>query len=295
MGLKKCADCRKQISTRANVCPHCGAVFQKRRIGIYGCLGWTIGICILGGAVTSAIENKVNESHQNTVRRQQSKQPIAVAKTPTQTKSNVAAKPKQQPVELDLQYTVLERKLLRDKRIIHVSTAQIDQAAEIAENLMRQESQGVATDIMFYNSKPPEGQGQTPGKDLESIRYEWRSGSGLTKTQDNRVPGPRPERDPKLPDYEVLFQVRATASKRVFGDVLVDSFSRQTPADVREETIRGIARQENIDDAALFSTRDAYQASISASFLEQHPDALRIGFLGSLEGDKFTPGETSNP
>ena len=45
----------------------------------------------------------------------------------------------------------------------------------------------------------------------------------------------------------------------------------------------------------LYSTRDAYEANMSASYLRSHPNALRVGFLGTLDAGSFTPGERTFP
>ena len=94
----------------------------------------------------------------------------------------------------------------------------------------------------------------------------------------------------KLPAYTVLF------SDTKFGEFWVPSFSRNTPVKTREAVFGAIAAKEGINDMSFFySTEEAYKANFSASFARTHPDAMRKGFLGMLQGGVFTAGESSYP
>jgi hypothetical protein len=97
-----------------------------------------------------------------------------------------------------------------------------------------------------------------------------------------------------LPDYQMLFANDKLGGGR-FGDALVPSLSRKTPVAERERVARGIAQKERLTELAIYSTEGAYKANVSASFLKEHPDALRQGFLGSLNESTFQPGEATFP
>jgi hypothetical protein len=109
-------------------------------------------------------------------------------------------------------------------------------------------------------------------------------------------PGPTPPTPSvtSLPGYRMLFANDKLGGGR-FGDALVPSLSRKTPVAERERVTRGIAQQERLTNLAIYSTEEAYEANTSASFLEKHPDALKHGFLGSFDENKFQPGEAMFP
>ena len=189
-----------------------------------------------------------------------------------------------------LKYNFVESKMLNDARVISVTTTRFDLAEDIAMELASQNKSYYMVRVFLY--KP----GQIPGSDLATICYEWTESQGLVKSFDRRVPAPRKNRDPALPKYEVLFRVKQyMGNKRIYGDVLIASLSRATPAKKREQVARAICRQERLDDLCLYSTRDAYEANISESYSKSHPDALKKGFLGSLTDGKFVAGEVLFP
>jgi hypothetical protein len=97
-----------------------------------------------------------------------------------------------------------------------------------------------------------------------------------------------------LPAYRMLFAQDKLGGGR-FGDALLSSLSRETPAAERERVARGIAQKERLTNLAIYSTEEAYEANTSASFLKEHPDALKHGFLGSLDENTFRPGEAYYP
>ena len=98
-----------------------------------------------------------------------------------------------------------------------------------------------------------------------------------------------------LPQYTVLFSVERFGGGGRFGDVLVPSLSRATPAEERERVARAIAQKEGLADVTIYSSEDAYKANTSERYLRAHPDALRRGLLGSLQSGRFTPGEALFP
>lgn len=102
------------------------------------------------------------------------------------------------------------------------------------------------------------------------------------------------ESSTSLPAYAVLYSNKMVSSRK-FGDILIPFFSRQTPPAQRESTFRAIARKEGLDNASFYSINNAYKANVSASFAKSHPNAMRNGFLGMLQGGKFIAGETLYP
>ena len=99
---------------------------------------------------------------------------------------------------------------------------------------------------------------------------------------------------PELPPYKVLDTVNLITGGR-YGDVLVETYSRETPKEERESVLRSIAAKENFHQAALYCSEEAYQANNSASFLRGHPNALETCFLGGLKDGVFTAGEELFP
>lgn len=99
----------------------------------------------------------------------------------------------------------------------------------------------------------------------------------------------------KLPEYTVLMAREAMNHSDKFGDVLIPSYSRSTPASEREATARAIASKEGFTELSLYCTKEARQANLDWAYSEAHPEALRTGFLGSLRKEIFTPGETVFP
>ncbi len=92
-----------------------------------------------------------------------------------------------------------------------------------------------------------------------------------------------------LPKYVVLFSNNFMSGDGRFGDILIPSFSRQTPVWTREKIFLAIAAKEELTEASFYSSEDAYRANISASFLKTHPNALREGFLGRVKDGSFSP------
>jgi len=97
-----------------------------------------------------------------------------------------------------------------------------------------------------------------------------------------------------LPSYEVIEAIKLLRGG-VYGEVLIKSVSRSTPAAVREQALREIARKEGFTSAALYCSRDAFKANNSASFARAHPNALETCYLGGLQSGKFLPGEALYP
>lgn len=184
---------------------------------------------------------------------------------------------------------VLKREMLNDALIISVSTENFDDAKEIARQFVEENKDEYMVRIFFYQP------GHKPSIDMPVIRYEWTQAQGLIKSFDMRTPTPNSQHSSDLPSYEVLYSMRLLSNGRIYGEVLMESLSRKTPVEIRENLSRKIAIQEKLDDLDLFNSREAYQANNSASYLKDHPNALRKGFLGSFKEGKFMAGEDVFP
>lgn len=95
--------------------------------------------------------------------------------------------------------------------------------------------------------------------------------------------------------YTVLFSITLFDTNERFGEVLIPYFSRQTPYDMRIDAIKYVIEQKGFQYVILYCTTDAYKAMMSRKYLEAHPDALRIGYLGEWRYGRFTPGEELYP
>ncbi len=89
----------------------------------------------------------------------------------------------------------------------------------------------------------------------------------------------------ELTAYIIIYQVDMGVSRGKAGSILITSYSKSTPKEVREKTLRKIAEKEGFTQADLYCTMEAYKANYSESFLKKHPNALKDGFLGRVRED----------
>ncbi len=97
-----------------------------------------------------------------------------------------------------------------------------------------------------------------------------------------------------LPEYIILDKVKLL-NGNIYADILIKSYSKNTPVDERESTVKVISQKENINEISLYSTENAKKANFSSSFSKKHPNALKNGYLGSYKNGIFTPGEKLYP
>ena len=45
MALGSCKECGQSVSTRANICPHCG--IENPTVGFFDVVGWIIGLGVI--------------------------------------------------------------------------------------------------------------------------------------------------------------------------------------------------------------------------------------------------------
>ena len=192
-------------------------------------------------------------------------------------------------------FKVVERKMLNRALVLSVTTSKPlhelsqDDMREIAAYLVEQNSGHYMVRVFFYNP------GEQPGNGYALTRFEWTKEQGLKMSYD-RSRKPKKDLDSKLetPKYVILDSV-TTIGGKFYADVLISSFSRQTPVSERRKAAKRIAKKEGFHHVSFYSTREAYKANMSASYLREHPDALEKGFLGSLENGRFSPGEETYP
>ncbi len=120
---------------------------------------------------------------------------------------------------------------------------------------------------------------------------EWGSTGTLSRVDDTRV-SVGADAEGSLPAYTILGRTELLVGGR-HGDVLIPSMSRTDPD--RERVFRAISTREDLTQATFYSTEDAYRANGSAAFLAENPEALQVGFLGSLTEGEFLSGESLFP
>lgn len=54
-----------------------------------------------------------------------------------------------------------------------------------------------------------------------------------------------------------------------------------------EHIAREISSRENFYQIDFYSTVEAQKANSSASYLKEHPNAIKEGYLGNWDGEKF--------
>lgn len=114
----------------------------------------------------------------------------------------------------------------------------------------------------------------------------WKYEEDGTRTQLFKKEITQPEvqttKDESLPHYKILFQVKLMSGTGEYGEILIQSYSKATPTEEREKTLRKIIKKEGFVSAALYSTEDAYKANSSESFSKANPNALKNGYLGQI-------------
>jgi hypothetical protein len=186
-------------------------------------------------------------------------------------------------------YEIIEEKMLNKGLIISVATSEDldklvqDDLREIADYLAQENSDQYMVRVFFYNP------GEKPGKDIPLCRFEWTKAQGLVLSYDRSR---QPKKDTKskivTPKYEILDKVTSINGK-FYADVLIESFSIDTPLSKLSKAAENIAAKEGFDIMALYCTREAFMANRSASYSESHPHALKEGLLGDFKDGKFSP------
>ncbi len=82
-----------------------------------------------------------------------------------------------------------------------------------------------------------------------------------------------------IPSYKILFEVNLASGEGKFGEILIASYSRNTPKEDRESTLRYIMKKEGLAVAYLYSTEDAYKANNSEAYSKQNPNAMKLSWI----------------
>lgn len=128
--------------------------------------------------------------------------------------------------------------------------------------------------------------------------YRYEDDSSRTQIYREPIPdtamdvGDRPAEE-GTPAYTVLDKVSLLRGG-VAGDVLIESYSLETPSRERESTLRAIMAEEGMTEAYLYCSEDAQKANLSASYRESHPSTLSTCFLGEIRDGEFKSGESYN-
>lgn len=88
--------------------------------------------------------------------------------------------------------------------------------------------------------------------------------------------------DVDLPQYKILDQTDLFSGTGKLGEILIVSYSKNTPKELREGTLRKIMKKEGFVSGMLYSTEEAFKANYSESYSKSHPGALKKGYLGQI-------------
>ena len=182
----------------------------------------------------------------------------------------------------DSSYRILERTHINDTLVFSVTKRNLEDAKQIAQELVEPNRHEQMVRVFFYDTDP------TNSMDKAQLLYEWTRYQGLVLRYDLRLPAPKKPQRQGYPTYRVLSEDRSI-EKRVFAKILIPSLSPRTKPEEIERICRIICYEESIDECSFYSTMEAYEASNSDSYRLEHPEALKDGYLGKMQNDKFLP------
>jgi hypothetical protein len=182
----------------------------------------------------------------------------------------------------DSSYKILERTHINDILVFSVTESSLDDAKQIAQELIEPNRHEQMVRVFFYEKDP------TNSMDKAQLLYEWTRYQGLVLRYDLRLPAPKKPRRQSYPAYKVLSEDRSV-EKRVVAQVLIPALSPRTESEEIERICRIICYEESIDECSFYSTMEAYEASNSDSYRLEHPGALKQGYLGKMQNGKFFP------
>lgn len=194
-------------------------------------------------------------------------------------------------IELDAsQFSIAERNVNGDVLVLSivssVTLSSLDQSIMISEAEKQvNDNLGYRLVRIFFKDDS-----DTVREDAAKCLIEWTQEEGLNLVYDRSRPRESEYIEPELelPDYTILDEVNLLVGG-YYGDVLVPSLTPDTQVEELEAVAGQIAQAEGFDEISLYCTEEAYRANFSASFLEDHPDALKDGFLGHYKDGVFRP------
>jgi len=86
--------------------------------------------------------------------------------------------------------------------------------------------------------------------------------------------------DITIPKYTIIERIELIAGGK-HADILLPSITRETKIDIRKRIAFAILKKEKLRSLTMFSTREAFNASYSISYAEQHPGAID-GYIGAI-------------
>jgi hypothetical protein len=90
-----------------------------------------------------------------------------------------------------------------------------------------------------------------------------------------------------IPSYQVVKFFNDPSGKK-WGDVVIPSFSKKTPKTEREKLFKIIVEKEGFNySVSFYQSEAARNADYSKSFADAHPDAKKLGCLGSWKHGKI--------
>ena len=92
--------------------------------------------------------------------------------------------------------------------------------------------------------------------------------------------------DVDLPRYEVLDVAHMIDGGKTV-EILVPSYSRDTPIEELKRFTEEIARIDGYIRISLYCTEEAYRAEHSHTYYREHPKAKEEGYLGFYEYGRF--------
>ena len=182
----------------------------------------------------------------------------------------------------DCTYKILERTNVNDTLVFSVTKRNLDDARQIAQELIEPNKHEQMVRVFFYETDP------TDSIDKAQLLYEWTRYQGLVLRYDLRLSPPKKPRRQSYPEYKVLSEDRSV-EERVLAKVLIPSLSPRTKSGEIERICRIICYEESIDECSFYSTMEAYEASNSDSYRLAHREALKEGYLGMIRNGKFFP------
>lgn len=90
-----------------------------------------------------------------------------------------------------------------------------------------------------------------------------------------------------IPSYEILDTVDLINGNK-FAEILITSYSKNTPNIELEKISIEIAKKINVDEIVIYCSKEAQKANYSESYANEHPTAIEECVLGKFKDYSFT-------